>query len=298
MAKWENGAVNEVVIDGILSEVKLQEGTDKNGNPAIYGEYKVRTTNVVDGMEYKVEIPVRVYQSKVTKNNKDNPAYATAQKIMKDYVSIAAGGEEKATAIRLPEKSTSLQENFFMSKTTKQMVFSSGIKASFVNEINKADMKPGARFKNIIVIGEMTDEINKDDEETGRLIIKGIIPQWGGKVDVIDFIVANRKIVDLVKHNWQKGDTVLIGGYINYISIVETKTDDSNTFGEVMQSQSTRSVREYIITGGHEEPLTEEEGAYSADDIAVALQERQKRIEEAKNKATATEKKSTPNFGF
>ena len=50
---WEKGSKNEVVIDGILSEVKLQEGTDKNGNPAIYGEYKIKTTNVIDGIEYK-----------------------------------------------------------------------------------------------------------------------------------------------------------------------------------------------------------------------------------------------------
>ena len=149
MAKWENGALNEVAIDGILSEVKLQEGQDKNGKPAIFGEYKIRTTNTIDGIEYKVEIPVRVYQSKVTKNGKDNPAYAAAEKIMKDYVSIAAGGVEKATAVRLPEKSTSLQENFFMSKTTNQMVFGSGIRASFINEINKADMNPGANFKAI-----------------------------------------------------------------------------------------------------------------------------------------------------
>ena len=37
MALWENGSLNEVVIEGILSEVKLQEGTDSNGNPSIYG---------------------------------------------------------------------------------------------------------------------------------------------------------------------------------------------------------------------------------------------------------------------
>ena len=52
MALWEKGSLNEVVIDGILSEVKLQENTDKNGNPVIYGEYKVRTTNKIDGIEY------------------------------------------------------------------------------------------------------------------------------------------------------------------------------------------------------------------------------------------------------
>lgn len=297
MALWENGSLNEVVIEGILSEVKLQEGTDSNGNPSIYGEYKIRTTNTINDRTYPVEIPIRVYQSKITKNKKENPAYAAAMKIMKDYVSIAAGGEEKATAVRLPEKSTSLQENFFMSKTTKQMVYGSQVRASFVNEINKADMKPGARFKVTMVIGEKSYEI-KDGEETGRLIIKGVIPQWGGKVDVIDFIVENRKIVDHIDQNWEKGDTVLVGGYINFTSIVETKADDSNTFGEVMQSRSTKSIREYIITGGHEEPLTEEEGAYDQSDIAKALQERQSRVEEAKTKAEQTTKKTAPSFGF
>ena len=282
MAKWENGALNEVAIEGILSEVKLQEGTDKDNNPAIFGEYKIRTTNVIDGIEYNVEIPVRVYQSKITKNKKNNPAYDSAMKIMKDYVSIAAGGVEKATAVRLPEKSTSLQENFFMSKTTNQMVFGSGIRASFINEINKADMTPGASFKAIVVIGELTDEI-VNDEETGRLILKGVLPQWGGRADVIDFIVANRRVADHIRNNWQKGDTVLIGGRINFTSVVETGTQSENTFGEVMTSSRTKSVREYIITGGHEEPLTEEEGAYVMEDIAEALQERQGRIEAAKS---------------
>ena len=298
MAKWENGALNEVAIEGILSEVKLQEGQDKNGNPAIFGEYKIRTSNTIDGIEYNVEIPVRVYQSKITKNKKDNPAYAAAEKIMKDYVSIAAGGVEKATAVRLPEKSTSLQENFFMSKTTKQMVFGSGIRASFINEINKADMTPGASFKAIVVIGELTDEVTPDGEETGRLILKGVLPQWGGRVDVIDFIVANRRIADHVRNNWQKGDTVLIGGRINFTSVVESAPQSENTFGEVMSSSKTKSIREYIITGGHEEPLTEEEGAYAMEDIAEALQERQSRIETAKSKAAAETKKPAPSFGF
>lgn len=298
MAKWENGALNEVAIEGILSEVKLQEGQDKNGNPAIFGEYKIRTSNTIDGIEYNVEIPVRVYQSKITKNKKDNPAYAAAEKIMKDYVSIAAGGVEKATAVRLPEKSTSLQENFFMSKTTNQMVFGSGIRASFINEINKADMTPGASFKAIVVIGELTDEVTPDGEETGRLILKGVLPQWGGRVDVIDFIVANRRIADHVRNNWQKGDTVLIGGRINFTSVVESAPQSENTFGEVMSSSKTKSIREYIITGGHEEPLTEEEGAYAMEDIAEALQERQSRIETAKSKAAAETRKPAPSFGF
>ena len=65
-----------------------------------------------------------------------------------------------------------------------------------------------------------------------------------------------------------------------------------------MTSLSTKSIKEYIVTGGHEEPLTVEEGAYAMEDIADALQERQKRIEEAKNKASEGAKKPAPTFGF
>jgi hypothetical protein len=65
-----------------------------------------------------------------------------------------------------------------------------------------------------------------------------------------------------------------------------------------MTSQRTKSIREYIITGGREEPLSEDEGAYSMEDIAEALQDRQQRIEKAKAKASENEKKSAPSFGF
>lgn len=295
---WENGSLNEVTVEGIISEIKLEQVKDENNVDVIRGEYKIKTTNVINGTEYNVEIPIRVYQSKLTSNKKMNPAYATAEKIMKDYVSIAAGGMEKATAVRLPEKYTSLQENFFKNKNTDQMIFTSGIRTSFVNEVSKSDLNPGARFKTVVVIGELQDEIDRNDEETGRLILKGIIPQYGGRVDVIDFIVDNKKVIDHIKNKWHKGDTVLIGGYINYTSVVESQQQDSNTFGEIMPTQRTRSIREYLITGGHDEPLTEDEGAYSTEDISAALQDRQARIEKKKNEAKKEVRKSAPDFGF
>lgn len=299
MEKWQEGSLNEVSIEGILSEVNLKETTDKNGNPAICGEYKIRTTNVIDGVSHQVEIPVRVYQSKITNNKKENPAYATAQKIMKDYVSIAAGGEDKADAIRLPERSTSLQENFFVSKTTGQMIYGAGIRASFANQINKADMDSGAKFKAIVVVGDLIDELDKNDNETGRLILKGVIPTWGGKVDVIDFVASNRKVIDHIRNSWHKGDTVMIGGVINFSSVVkETVSDEGDSFGEPIVNKKTQTVREFVITGGHESPLTEEEGAYSSDAIAEALQERQKRIEVKKNNASTSAPKKAPSFGF
>ena len=81
----------------------------------------------------------------------------------------------------------------------------------------------------------------------------------------------------------EKGDTVLIGGYINFSSVT-TETVSAQSFGEPIVETHTKSIREFVITGGHDAPLTEEEGAYSNEDIAVALKDRQARIEKAKEK--------------
>ena len=298
MAKWEQGALNEVNIEGILSENNLKEGKDKDGNDAIIGSYKLKTENVIDGKTYPVEISINVFQSKITKNKKDNPAYVSMQKLMTDGISLAAGGEDKATVIRLTERSTSLQENFFMNKNTSQMVYTPQIRASFANFISKSEMKGGARFKNIIIIGDITEEIDKEGVETGRLVIKGILPQYGGKADVVDFIAQNVKVIDHIKNRWQKGDTVLVGGYLNFTTTEIKSTVSENTFGEPIVSSATKSVKELIITGGGESPLTEEEGAYAQEDVAAALQDRQSRIEAAKTKAATPKAPSTPNFGF
>lgn len=297
MARWTKNAQNEVTIEGILSEVNLTTAVDKNGKDVIRGEYKIKTSNTIDGKVYTVEIPVRVYQTKITKNGNPNPAYDNAMRIMNDFVSVAAGGEDKADYIRI-SNSGQLSENSFYSNTTGQLISGAAIRASFANKISKSDVQPGARFKNVIVIGKITEEVNKDGEETGRLIIKGVLPQWGGKADVLNFVVESEKAIANVRSNWEEGNTVLVGGYINFTSVT-TEIKDEDTFGEVAPTQRTRTIRELIITGGHAAPLTEEEGAYDNADVSEALKERQASLEEKKTSTPApTPAKGVTNFGF
>jgi hypothetical protein len=295
--RWEQGALNEVFIEGILSENKLKEGKDAEGNPVIMGEYKIKTQNEIDGVTYPVEIPIRIYQSKITKNKKENPAYVSMQTLMNDGISLASGGADKACAIRLTDRSTSLQENFFMNKNNGQMVYGSQIRSSFASILGQSEIKGGAKFKAVVVIGDLTEETDREGVETGRLILKGILPQYGGRVDVVDFVAQNAKVINHIRNNWNKGDTVLIGGYINFTTSEQVSTTEG-TFGEPITTSTPKTVRDLIITGGGENPYTEEEGAYKQEDIAEALRERQSRIEKAKEKAAAPKAAATPSFGF
>lgn len=296
---WTDGALNEVTMDGILNEVNLQSNTDKSGRPVIYGDYVIKTTNHIGDKEFIAEVPIRVYQSQLTSTGKPNPAYDTALKIMKEFTSVAAGGEENADYIRI-SSSGKLSENTFISKTTGQLVSTPVIRASFANKIKKSDVQDGARFKTIIVIGKITPELSRDGVETGRLIIKGILPVWGGKVELIDYIVENPNVAKHIEGNWQEGDTVMIGGYINFVSKT-IETEEPSGFGEPIVTRRTISVKELIITGGHDAPLTEEEGAYDNEAIGVALNERKARMDEkvkAAAQAATTSKPASNGFGF
>jgi hypothetical protein len=87
ITNWTEGATNEVTINGILNEVNLQPSTDKNGHPAIYGDYVIKTTNHIGDKDFVAEVPIRVYQSEVTSKGTPNPAYKVAEDI--------DGGERK-----------------------------------------------------------------------------------------------------------------------------------------------------------------------------------------------------------
>ena len=298
ITEWTNGAQNEVVMDGILNEVNLKPGTDlKTGQPTIFGDFTIKTTNTIDGKDFISEIPIRVYQKEKTLKGTNNPAYDNALRIMNDFVSVAAGGEKNADYVRIAS-SGSLGENAFISKNSGMLISGPVVRASFINKIKKSEAQNGAKFKVVIVIGQLINEINKAGEETGRLIIKGILPQYNNKVDVIDFIVENPKVINHVQNNWQQGDTVLIGGYINFTSKVD-EVEEPNGFGEPIITRRTKTVRELIVTGGHESPLTDEEGAYDSDSITKAINERKERLEKKKEEAASAPATKTPmNFGF
>lgn len=293
MAKWTNGSMNEVVIEGILSETNLTTGTDKNGKDYIRGEIKIKVSQKVDGVEIDNEIPVRIYQTKLTKAGKVNPAYESAMKIKDEYVSIAScGREDKADWVSITT-SGNITENAFYGRDGK-LVSLPSLRASFVNKIKPNSVTPSSTFKVVFVVGEIKDEI-KNDEPTGRIIIKGVIPQYGGRVDTIDFIVSNKIALERIQENWHKKDTVLAGGYINFTQKVSVTKDDSG-FGEPLTEKHTTSVKELIISSGHESPLSEDEGAYSQEDIAEALVERKTRLADLENKTK--QPAASTDFGF
>ena len=299
---------NSVKIEGILSEIDLETGTyNKDGKTIekIGGSIKVRVTQVLNGKEVELDIPVYMFANQLTNKGTSNPAYASIERVMNEFNSIAAVGLEKADRVRITGAQIRMNEYYGQNGNLNSYP---RINASFVTKITDlTKYAPEATFSAVFAIGSMGYETDKDGvENTNRYKIRGIMPQYGGSVDVIDFWATTPNVIDAVSSYWEQGDTVKINGKLNFTSKVEETLVEVD-FGEPRIEKKTISVSELIITGGSQTPL-EGDFAFDMDEIQTALEARQARLAELKAKQKAKDakpaasakptKKSMADLGF
>jgi hypothetical protein len=295
-------AENSVKIEGILSEIDLKTGTStKNGKTSEYigGSIKVRVNQMLNGVNTDLDIPVFMFANKLKNDGNPNPAYASIERVMNEYVSIAAGGMDAADRIRITNGNIRMNEYYGQ---TGNLNSYPRINASFVTKLTDlTKFSPEATFSVVFVIGSMGYDTDKDGVDIeNRFKIRGILPQYGDAVDVVDFYATSPNVISAVSSYWNQGDTVKINGKLNFTSTVEEKMVEVD-FGEPRMERRTVSVSELIITGGSQTPL-EGDFAYDADEIKSALADRQARLakakEESKNKSKGTAKAAPAKKGF
>lgn len=302
MLRTENN--NVVKIEGVLSEIDLKTNSyNKNGQnvDCIGGSIKVRVTQKLNGVDMELDIPVYLFANKLTKAGKPNPAYTSIEHVMNEFVSIAAGGFEKADRIRITKGNIRMNEYYNPNGTLNSYP---RINATFVSKITDlTKYNPEATFSADFMIGSMGAELDKDGVEIeNRYKVRGILPQYGNTVDVIDFYATSPKVIDVVSSSWSQGDTVRVNGKLNFSSRVE-EHEIPVDFGEPRVEKRTISVSELVITGGSAAPL-DGDFAYDADEIQEALQNRQAHLAdlkakaESKAKATPAKKPSFEDVGF
>ena len=170
-------AENKVYIEGILAEVDIKEGSfarDGQNVEYISGDIKVKVSQELNGEVKDIEVPVNMYATKLTKKGTPNPAYKSIKALTTDFVSIAAaGGEAGADRVKL---TGDLVENAFVGRNGEITSYPR-VRASFVNKVSATDCVPKATFNAELVVASKNSEVDKDGVETGRYVVKGIIPQ-------------------------------------------------------------------------------------------------------------------------
>ena len=282
-------ATNKVNIIGKLLDCTFRNGKTRDGRPYESANFTVRVNQQVNGAMETSEIPCSIFATQLTNSGQPHPGYRSLQEL-KNMDTIQSVGE--ATATRIKFTAGNLRENNFVAKSGL-LVTSWQLSTPFIGQ---APSSAGdiASFNMDIFIMDMHDEVDREGDPTGRLIVKGGVVQYGGALDVLEFIVEGADKIDYVSRNWNPNDTVNIGGRIRVTSKEIKKSAESSSWGEELPETSTQFVKELIITRGSDEPF-DEEFAYDPVEIKKAFNERKARIEqlqinakEASTKATST----------
>lgn len=273
---------NKLDIEGIVSEKNIRD-IEKNGKKYISGEIIVEVQLPVKDKNGKeviqtLSLPVSFISANVKKDGGANKNYAALQKL-KEFDTIASSGRENATKVQI--RGARIRENSFASPQTNEIVRGIKLESNFFTKTSDATFVPTASYMAEIFILDIQPEQKSDAEgnreDTGRLIVKGAVTQWGDQVEVIDFIAEDKAYVDFINQNWKKGDTVSVGGYPKFTSELVEKSTELG-FGEAQVSSYTKRSRELIITRGSRGPL-DEEFAFPKEEIAKAMTERKARLD-------------------
>jgi len=266
-------AANKLTLQGKLLDVNLGSGKLSDGRPYERATVTIRVTQTYNGKEETSEIPIGMFATEYTSTGKPNPAWKSIQEL-KTMKTVQNNGINDADNVRLT--GCTLQENNFVSRNG-QLINGWQIRGSFINEYKAAD---AASFNVEIYIMSMEDEIDREGDTTGRMIIKGGIVQYGGKLDVVNFVVENPDTIDYISRHWEVNKTLNVKGRIRVTSIEVAPSGESSGWGEdVPEGPTTRSIRELVITKGDDEPREDEFG-YDPSEIRKAFQDRKALIEQ------------------
>jgi len=286
-------AENKVRIEGILSEINLKYGSFvKNGVTVdnIGGNIKVLVHQTINNEDVTLEIPVYMFATKFTNAGKPNPAYESIQTVMTEFVSIASGaGEAGADKIRITNGNIRMNEYY---NQQGQLVSFPRVNASFVSKAT-GDFRPEASWSLEFAVSSMDFVTDADgvEVEPKKLRIKVIVPQYGGKVDTMEFYATNPRVIDAITSYWENQKTYSAKGRLNFTSTTREIIEECD-FGEPDVRIQTVSVSELIVTKGTQSAM-EDDMEFKPADLAAALKEHKAYLETLKDK-TSQKPHSTP----
>ncbi|MGR6760349.1 hypothetical protein ACU1JV_00700 [Paenibacillus sp. T2-29] len=269
-------AENTVHIEGTIKEVRIEEGTLPDKREVISGEIDIQ---VVENSVHTIHL----FSFKYKKDKSINGIYKGI-KTMKDEYKTGDKVRVSTGTVRLNEYAG--QDGSWKSYPQ--------INSNFVNRIKETDVfEPQAKFSFEMMVVSVKEEM-KNDEETGRAIIKGYIPIYGGAVIPFETVVADPNAVSYVTNTYEKGNTVSLHGEIVNQKIA-TRREIEVGFGAPQEKIDYKTVREYLVKGGSAPYEEDDKNVFDTKLVAKAVKAREAEIEEKKEKKKAKEKQAQGN---
>ncbi|MEG2786440.1 MAG: hypothetical protein RR942_01375 [Romboutsia sp.] len=291
-------AMNKVDLVGVVKEHKLKKNQNEKEKKYINGSLII---NCGDS-----EVTLKVFVSEKTKKKTDNKTYIVLEKFINEEFLTMAKSKDEAAVVTVRgngDFTPRLKEELFVPEGTQQCKTSVGVDLGFgniyvdeKNKISEEDFK--ATFDIELYIKEIEDEVKtvgEEEEETGRAIVKGYVPCFGGSVFPITIMTGIVKdedgefnFAEQIRENISEGESINLWGDINYLSRVE-KIKKGGSLGKAKTEEKITYIHELVATGGE---VLDSDDEFDEDVIAKAVKERDIQIKEKEDEALKGNKKN------
>ncbi len=284
---------NVVEVVGVVKEHNLKAGKGENGK-------YINGNLVVKAGEF-TEIKVKVMVNEKNKKGEVKKGYETLMKfIEKDYKTMADGvSEGEATKVSIWGNkgfTPKLKEDIFAVEGKAKT--SINIDLGFGNVAVKENLTPEdykATYDLEMFVTDVVEENDKEDEPTGRYIVKGIVPCYGGKVFPIEIVAGviddedgEINFGEVINDEVSEGMTLNIWGDINHAKIIE-EVKKGGGLGRAKVEKKTTYIHEFVAVGA--EIVDDEEKEFDEELIQKAMVERENTKREKEEEAENENKK-------
>ena len=278
------------------SDLVLEDYTDNKGATAkrIRGKFTVKSN--------EDELTIKVFATQFTNSGAENKSFKSLVALVNgEYTTIAQGGEEGATRIRV---SGSIQEGKPYKTQSGEVVCAIEYRGSFVSATKAESIEDEiAGSSDMYIQGYIkeTKLVDEEVEETGRLIINALAVSFGGKVFPYKLIVDDESAIDFFTDEVPVGSTLNVSFLIKHRAVKSEKPQEKKNGGWGRKISTSNSFTKFInevIACGCEDLYSEDfnpNRILPKEQITKALAVRQEEIDAVENE---TPKTSTAKKGF
>lgn len=284
-------AQNDVNIVGYLVEKNLEakeftNSTDGSKYNAMTGTLSVRTA------ENETHV-VRFFAKEFKNDGSPNGQFTGLQTVLNEHVSIAdlKNSDNPDAKPDLINVFGGIELNEFYAG--EALASRQQVQGRFAGRVREnADHTPRAKFDIEGVVSKTIEEFDKNGEETGRVKVELLVPDFRGQITPLIFVVGENG-ADYARENFTNGTSVLVyGDIVNFREEKEKRIPMG--FGEDKIEKTVTFHNEYLVTGGtiYEEGMHDAK-IFDVELIKAAGVERNKYLEQLKTRSQ--QRNSTAN---
>lgn len=282
-----NASVIGRIYDHDLVIKTVQKQGPNFGKSFIRGKLEIATDD--EGLNI---VPVYyTYESENYSSGKKNRTYDVLKSIVDGQVKkVIDVGFENATLIKCD---TSVDINdFYVSEggAEPRLVSAKRLGGGFATIISKDKMPSNPLKRNTfdcdMLITNTTLVESEDNDVADYLRIKGVVFNFAGAIIPVEFICRNEggiKYFESLDASAENPTFTKVWGNINSQTIVE-KNEEESAFGEVLVTERTKNVREWVIVGASPNtyPIDDDKAGITTEEFKSKVADRDVRLAEVK----------------